>query len=490
MISFILNHRVIQTDADAGSTLLDFIRYKENLRGTKIGCREGDCGACTVLEGRLEGEAMIYRSVVSCLMPLGNAQGKHIVSIEGLQSDRLNPAQQAIVDHDGTQCGFCTPGFVISLTGHTLDHRASSSQRAIAALSGNICRCTGYKSIERAAITVSNLLKEKDLSNPLGWLVSNEYLPAYFLEIPGKMQKIHKMAARSRMLKVLHAASQTEHLILGGGTDLMVQQPDMVAASTPHMLFDREDLRKIYLDQETCVVGASVTASGIMESPLIQGMFPDLHTYFHLISSEPIRNMGTLGGNICNASPIADLVIFFLALDSKIHLHNQHNDNTRSMPLEDFFRGYKNVDLQPWEIIFHLSFAVPGKNHLFHFEKVSKRTTLDIASVNSAMGITMDGTTIKKARLSAGGVAPIPLFLDKTSAFLAGKQVTTRVVNEAAAIMDAEISPMSDIRGSAQYKRMLANRLLHAHFMKLFPNRHIPGTPDQINKQALNKQPR
>ncbi len=469
MISFILNDLIIQTDEKSGTPLLDFIRYRKHLRGTRIGCREGDCGACTVLEGRLEGTTMVYRSVVSCLMPLGNAQGKHIVSIEGLNTEILSPVQQAIVDHDGTQCGFCTPGFVVSLTGHATDQQPSSPHRVIASVSGNICRCTGYKSIERAAISISNVLKDKDPADPIGWLVQHGFLPDYFTGIPEKMHKLQKKALRARMARTLLAATQEEQFLLGGGTDLMVQKPEVVAVSVPHMLFDRADLKQISADQGDCIVGASVTVTDLHASPLMQKLFKRLDDYVYLIASEPIRNMGTLGGNICNASPIADLAIFFLALNSKVYLQDQFSGNVRSMFLKDFFNGYKQTALKPGEILHHLSFSMPGDDILFHFEKVSKRNTLDIASVNTAIGLKMQGNTISEANLAIGGVAPIPLFLKKTSEFLTGKSVSAQLPAQAAHIMDTEIAPISDIRGSEKYKRLLANRLIHAHFVKLFP---------------------
>ena len=157
MISFILNNTDIRTELPPGITVLDFVRYKQNLKGTKIGCREGDCGACTILVGELVGKDVKYRSMTSCLMPLANAAGKHIVTIEGINPEdgSLTPVQQAMVDESGTQCGFCTVGFVMSLTGACLDGSARSSEAAISSVDGNICRCTGYKSIERAAARLS-----------------------------------------------------------------------------------------------------------------------------------------------------------------------------------------------------------------------------------------------------------------------------------------------------------------------------------------------
>lgn len=465
MISFILNDQIIHTEQKPGSTLLDFIRYRAHLTGTKTGCREGDCGACTVLEGRLTDGQIEYRSIISCLTPLGNAAGKHIVTIEGINTAGLNPAQQAITQHGGTQCGFCTPGFVVALTGHTMQRLPSDPGSAIESMGGNICRCTGYKSIERAAIMVSNMLKAKNPDNPIGWLVSQGFLPAYFTSVPEQLKTLIKEPERL----------PGEKTVIGGGTDLLVQKPDDMADTEPLLLFDRKDLKGIREDNGYCVVGSATTAQEIMQSALMHSYIPRLKSFFFLVSSEPIRNMGTIGGNICNASPIADLVIMFLALNATVLLQNTRTGEHRSVALRKFFLGYKKLDKHQEEIIVSISFLVPDKNTHLNFEKISKRTTLDIASVNSAMGISMLGDTIRHAHISLGGVAPIPLYLDKTSSFLTGRKPEPGTIREAYGLLAEEISPISDIRGSKEYKSLLSRQLFIAHFAQFFPKKFSNG---------------
>ncbi len=192
MVEFILNDTFIRTGEPPGSSLLDFIRYKAGLNGTKIGCREGDCGACMVMEGSQEDGKLKYRTLVSCLTPLGNVHGKHIVTVEGLNMEHLSPAQQAIVEHGGTQCGFCTPGFVVSLTSHSLTEEAANPEKAIAALDGNICRCTGYKSVERAARALAAAMETGKHTNRLEQLVKNKQLPEYFSGIAGRLAGIQQ----------------------------------------------------------------------------------------------------------------------------------------------------------------------------------------------------------------------------------------------------------------------------------------------------------
>ena len=457
MITFILNNKLIQTEAHPGTTLLDFIRYGENLPGTKIGCREGDCGACTVLEGTYSSNKVQYKSIVSCLTPLGNTQGKHIVTIEGVNMKELSPVQNAMVENSGTQCGFCTPGFVMSLTGHSLSEEQSTHEKAIAAISGNICRCTGYKSIEKAAESISELLKVKDISDPVKWLVENSFLPEYFLEIGDKLKQIKNKYESIENSK-----------IIGGGTDLMVQKPEEIAETNINLFYQRNDLKEIKEDKDSIIIGSACNAAEIMKSGIMQKYFPDIQTHFKLISSEPIRNMGTIAGNFVNASPIGDLSIYFLALNANINL--KEAKNTRKIPLKNFFLDYKKLNLNKEEYIESIVIPIPEKEYKFNFEKVSKRTHLDIASVNSAIYVKLNADLIEECSVTAGGVSPIPKYLNKTSEYLVGKKITNGTVLKASKLLQEEISPISDVRGTEDYKRLLARQLFFAHFIKLCPN--------------------
>ncbi len=459
MISFILNQRQLDIREKPGQNLLDFIRYQQDLTGTKIGCREGDCGACTVLEGRLRNNELVYRSIISCLTPLGNVHGKHIVTIEGLNLEQLSPVQENLLNHGATQCGFCTPGFVISLTGHTMSSQPSSTAAAIASVDGNICRCTGYKSIERAAISISHLLKDKDPERPLQWLVNNRFLPPYFAGIGKRLSGM----AQERPPPGPAAT------LMGGGTDLMVQQPHNMARARLDLLFDKEELKDIRAADQQIIIGASATASDIMQSSLLQKHLPRIGKHFKRVSSEPIRNMGTLGGNIANASPIADLVIYFMVLGARLRLVNGQGE--RTLPLSSFFIDYKKTRIKKGEFIHSISLPLTGKPYLHNFEKVSKRTHLDIATVNSAMLIEVHEDQIVRCMAACGGVSPIPRLLKNPSAFLTGNRLTAANLRRAAEVLQTEIAPISDVRGSAQYKRLLARQLFMAHFLELFPGR-------------------
>ena len=464
MTTFLLNNQTIQTPLPPSTTVLDFVRYHKHLVGTKIGCREGDCGACTILVGEIKNGHLHYRSMTSCLMPLANAQGKHIVTIEGLNMEKLSPVQQAIVEEGGTQCGFCTVGFVVSLTGFamqkltTFQKLSTLNTAAIASIDGNICRCTGYKSLERAAAQIAEKIADQPKENRLQWLVENKYLPHYFLQIKKRLEAL----SDNSFPKKQNNGSGT---IVGGGTDLFVQKPEAMAYASIEPIFDKKELNGIYEKGGQCHIGAATTATDLQESPLMQSIFPKLNQHIKLVSSTPIRNMGTLGGNLVNASPIGDLTIFFLALDSNIVLIK--NGNKRTLKLRHFYIGYKILDKAPDEYIESIFFNIPEKTAHFNFEKICKRTHLDIASVNTACLLKMDGDIIREAHISAGGVGPIPMYLERSSATLKGQKINADIIKKTAAIMQEEISPISDARGTKEYKRLLLRQLFFGCFLEM-----------------------
>lgn len=476
MIHFILNNEEVTTDMHSGTTVLDFVRYHKNLKGTKIGCREGDCGACTILVGELIEGKVRYRSMTSCLMPLANVSRKHIVTIEGINppDGSLTHVQQAMVDESGTQCGFCTVGFVMSLTGFCIDDSAKTQEMAVSSIDGNICRCTGYKSIERAALKLCDAVKEGrgDAGN----------VPSFF---PGIAPRLDALASGIPKPKIRIPKS-----IVGGGTDVYVQRPDDLVTSdeSTHLLFE-EDLRGIIDNGYFIEIGASATVTDLLESPVMQASFPDLYKHLKLVSSTPIRNMATLAGNFVNASPIGDMTVWFLALDADVVFNNG-----REMPLRKLYLDYKRLAKTDTEFIHRIRFRKPGNDFRFNFEKVCKRTYLDIATVNTAISLIVESLPgegwippvlrgepgyedrvsrpvehrIVDAHVSAGGVGPIPIYLKETSDFLKDQPVTAEMIADANEIMQAEISPISDVRGTAEYKRLLLRQLFRAHFVELF----------------------
>lgn len=457
MITFILNNKTIKTSEHSGMTLLDFVRYEQRLTGTKIGCREGDCGACTVLVGTLENGIINYQSITSCISPLGNAHGKHIVTVEGTNlKDKLTTAQEAMKANYATQCGFCTPGFVVALTGFALSNSDKDYSKALDAISGNICRCTGYKSIEKAAHQVTEKLENQD-KNSFKWLIDNGFIPEYFKGIPQRLKDIEAESLK-----------QPKGKYVAGGTDLYVQQADNLIDNSVHLIQEKDFLKGIEINSGICSIGANATVTDLWNHSELNHYFPKLKKHLKLVSSEQIRNMASFGGNLVNASPIGDMTIFFLALNSDIIIINP-DGKERQLPLKEFYKDYKTYDLKDGELIKTINFKLPTTDSNFNFEKVCKRTHLDIASVNSAVHISFENETIKEAHVSIGGVAAIPKYLHETSAYLNGKSLTSEIILEANDILQSEISPISDVRGSSDYKRLLARQLFFAHFTELIP---------------------
>jgi xanthine dehydrogenase small subunit len=458
-IKFIINEKGITVSVDLAKTLLDFIRIDEGLKGTKEGCREGDCGACTVLIGEVIDNKLTYKSINSCLFPIGNAEGKHIVTIEGLSGDELSPIQKEFNNEGASQCGFCTPGFVNSLTGYVVEHNHVKSKSAENAIAGNICRCTGYASLKRTANNVIDYIETLNFENKsrIATLVEHNVLPKYFINIEERLKLLPQ--------KNVVANVDKDHQIIAGGTDLFVQRADSLL-NTNISFTSNLDFNNIEVANNECSIGASVTIEEFRNSEIIKNYFPKLVKQLEMFASLPIRNSATIGGNLVNASPIGDSAIIFLALNAKLSISN--GTSSRVIPLSEFYKGYKSFDLNNDEIIEKIFFALPNDNVYFNFEKVSKRTHLDIASVNSAIRIKVIDGIIKSASLSAGGVSPIPLYLKETSEFLTNKLLSSELIVDALDIIQSEISPISDIRGSDKYKRLLLNQLFKSHFIELF----------------------
>ncbi|MEO6404919.1 MAG: FAD binding domain-containing protein, partial [Ferruginibacter sp.] len=255
--------------------------------------------------------------------------------------------------------------------------------------------------------------------------------------------------------------------VLGGGTDLYVQQHDSMVNEDMSFLLDNKDFKGISLEGRNCRLGGASTVTDIYSSEIFRTHFPALGKFIKLVSSTQIRNMATIAGNFVNASPIGDFSIFFLALNARLLLTD--GNQKRIIPLRDFYKGYKLLDKLPGENIESFEFELPSANDKFNFEKVSKRTCLDIASVNTAMHISIKNDIITSASISAGGVGPVPMYLSAASAFLTGKQVSGELIDSLLEIVQSEISPISDARGTEKYKRLLLSQLIKAHFMNFFP---------------------
>lgn len=462
-IKFLCNNEIKEISVKPGTPLLDVIRNDLRLTGTKEGCKEGDCGACTVIIGELNGDDIIYKTINSCLFPVAEIAGKHLVTIEGIQKEQLTKVQELFLEEGASQCGFCTPGFIVSITGHLLSGAEVETSKLTDSVAGNICRCTGHISIKRVIASFSDWAETKinEDENRINELIRLSLIPEYFA---GVKEELIKMSSG-----VVGIRKQTKGTTkVAGGTDIYVQQSEGVTDYVLEILNENIPEQKIEIADGSLKISGLTTMSEIENSKMISETFPAIKEYLKYFGSRQIRNRATAGGNIRNASPIGDFSNILLALGAKLEITS--STKTREIELENFFISYKTVDCAEDETINKIIIQLPGPDFKMNFEKVSKREYLDIASVNSALFAIMNNNKINKVRISAGGVAPIPLYLKQTSAELKNKEINPETIKKAASVAMEEISPISDARGSKEYKRLLMRQLIYLHFIKLFPN--------------------
>ena len=379
-----------------------------------------------------------------------------------MSDGKLNQIQNDFVDHGASQCGFCTPGFIVSLCGYFLENEKPNINDAINSLDGNVCRCTGYESIRNAiSNSIVNLgSNEEQGKSHIEKLVSSNFIPNYFLEIPLRLNNLS--------LEIQTDSSNGEaKQIIGGGTDLLVQRWEEIEDADVNLIFNSKAENKITLENNICKIKATTTVTEFCESEIIRANFPGVTESLYLFGSLPIRNRATLGGNIINASPIADMTSILLALNAKLVIQGE---TIKIIKLNEFYTGYKTMKLEPGELLDEIQIDLLKKGSLFNFEKISRRTYLDIASVNSSIYLEVTENVISDVHVSAGGVAPIPLYLFETKKYLAEKEITFETIKSAAEIALKEIKPISDARGTAEYKSLLLRNILFAHFEKFFPN--------------------
>lgn len=455
-ITFILNDETITTEVAPNLVALDYLRQHRSLTGSKEGCKEGDCGACSVILGEFVGNSIRYRAVTSCLLPMGELHGKHLVSIEGINLEDLSPIQKAMVECGGTQCGYCTPGFIVAMTAGLMDESIPlEDSGADYAISGNLCRCTGYRSIKEAGRSAIAELESRVIDRPrIEALCESEVLPIYFREIPTRLAAIPPV----------EIALPTEAPFIAGGTDLFVQQGEELPRKRATLL-NTAPLEPIRVEDSYVIVDARETFESFGRHPVIQESIPSIAEYNDAIASWPIRERATLGGNICNASPIADMTALLLAMESELLITSPESE--RWLPLSKFFLGYKRLAKTSEERITSIRFPQTEEGTFINWEKVSKRRVLDIATVNSAAKIRVTNSRIVSATLALGGVAATPLVLSDASEKLVGLPLDIESIGPVIDSAQNEFEPISDVRGDASYKRLLARQLLWAHFQKI-----------------------
>jgi xanthine dehydrogenase small subunit len=460
----VLNGEPRTVDAAPTTTLLDWLRGPAGLHGTKEGCAEGDCGACTVVLERANGDGSVRSEAVnSCMVMLGQVDGAGVRTVEGLAAadGALHPVQAAYVETGGTQCGFCTPGFVMA----TYAYAAQGGDAAVAPihdmLAGNLCRCTGYRSIVAA---VQRAVGAPGVPVPG---VPVRLPPERAADAVFQAAGARFFAPRSLASALALRAAHPEAQLLAGGTDLGIQASrDRNPPATVIHLAHVPELQVLDEAGGALTIGAAITYSDALG--LLARRHPALHTYLTRLGSTQIRNLGTIGGNLGTASPIGDTPPVLLALDAELTLASLRG--VRRVALDGYFRGYRQTALAPDEIILSIRLpALPPCTSLAA-EKVSKRRDQDISAVAAAFRITLLDGKMAAVRLAYGGVAATPVRARHAEAALEGQAPQETAFAAAVAALADDIAPLSDWRGRAEYRRLVAGNLLHRLRRRLVPD--------------------
>ena len=468
-IRFILNGEEVRlAEVAPDETLLDYLRIRRSLTGTKEGCAEGDCGACTVLVGRLTPDGLIYESVNSCIRFLGSLDGTHVVTVEHLApvAGRLHPVQQAMVDFHGSQCGFCTPGFVMSLYALWMQDPKPSDRRIEKALQGNLCRCTGYEAIVRAARAISTYGDAHD--DPLaaeraeiaGRL--NALRDGARIEIGTDAKRFFVPASVDDLAEILEAHPRAT--IVAGATDVGLWVTKFMREIAPVVFIGHlDELRRTSEKNGVLTIGANTSYTEAFR--ILAVRIPALATLIDRIGGEQVRNMGTIGGNIANGSPIGDTPPPLIALGARLTLRK--GKSRRTIPLEEFFIDYGKQDRQPGEFVEAVHVPLPAPESRFEIYKVTKRRDEDITATLGAFHLTLDASgNVENIRIAYGGMAATPKRARSVESALFGKPWTRAAVDAALEAYEKDFTPLTDMRASADYRMLASKNLLVRFFLE------------------------
>jgi xanthine dehydrogenase small subunit len=452
-------------------TLLEVIREDMGCTGTKEGCGEGDCGACTVVlgEASADGKRVDYRAINSCIRLAHSIDGMALWTVEDIANadGSLHPAQEAMVACHGSQCGFCTPGFVMSLFGMYQNHvrRGEAIGRELAQeeLSGNLCRCTGYRPILDAAQTMkhwtADSMDEKQLLAQLQLVrpASATGMPAY--QAPATLREL--LAARAE-----HPHAQ----VVAGCTDVGLWVTKL------HMRFPQvldvtrvQELRRVERYDNHIAIGAAVTLTDAYAALIAER--PQLKTFANRFAGLPVRNSGTLGGNVANGSPIGDSMPLLIALGAHVVLMSVRGH--REMPLEDFYTGYRQTVLAPEEVLAWIKVPRPARGEFLRVYKISKRFDDDISAVCLAVRIQLESGTVASVSIGAGGVAATPVRARQAESAVRGRRWDEDAARGVAQALRAECSPISDMRATAAYRSEVLGNLMQRFWLESQGKRHI-----------------
>ena len=464
IIKFIHKNKIVElSNPDSNETLLNFIRTKLKKTGTKEGCAEGGCGACTVVLGELENNNINYKAINACIAFVPSLEGKQIILVEDLISKgELHPVQKAMVNYHGSQCGFCTPGFVMSLFAMYKNYSSYSEAIIKDSIQGNLCRCTGYRPIIDAAKSLNKKSRfdhfSKNKKITLGLLrkikqrniaIINDNKKYFAPKSVNELKRIFKQEPNSKLIS--------------GGTDVSLivtkERKDL------NSLIYMNSINELnYIKENNNYIEVGATTPLINFESFIKKYFPDFSQILKRYGSVQIRNICTIAGNIATASPIGDTLPLLLVLDSQIVIKDK--SKTQILPLNGFFIGYRKTKLKKGQFIHSIRIPVLKKN-IFKAYKISKRIDDDISSVCASFNIEINNNKIKKIRIAYGGMSSIPKRAFNCEKILLNSFLSDKTIDKAKKLLEKDFKPITDARASKKYRMEVAKNLLEKCFLEV-----------------------
>ena len=464
IIKFVHKNKIVElSNPDPNETLLNFIRTKLKKTGTKEGCAEGGCGACTVVLGELENNNINYKAINACIAFVTSLEGKQLILVEDLISkNELHPVQKAMVNYHGSQCGFCTPGFVMSLFAMYKNHSSYNEDTIKDSIQGNLCRCTGYRPIIDAAKSLNkesgfdHFSKNKKIT--LGLLRKIEKRN---IAIINNNKKYFAPTSVNELKSILRRESNSK--LISGGTDVSLivtkERKDL------NSLIYMNSINELnYIKENNNYIEVGATTPLINFESFIKKYFPDFSQILKRYGSVQIRNICTIAGNIATASPIGDTLPLLLALDSQIVIKDKNK--TQILPLNGFFVGYRKTKLKKGQFIHSIRIPLLKKN-IFKAYKISKRIDDDISSVCASFNIEINNNKIKKIRIAYGGMSSIPKRAFNCEKILLNSFLSDKTINKAKKLLEKDFKPITDARASKKYRMEVAKNLLEKCFLEV-----------------------
>ena len=468
-ITYIHNDRIVEIkNSDSNETLLNYIREKLKKTGSKEGCAEGGCGACTVVVGELKGNEISYSAINSCITFLPTLQGKQLILVEDLilKDGSLHPVQQAMVDYHGSQCGFCTPGFVMALFSMYKKYSEFNEEVIKDSISGNLCRCTGYQPIINAAKSLKNkndyFSANKQNTVNLLKKISNKSIAIYTNNkkyfAPKSIQELKKIIKKN-----------SDAVFLSGGTDLSLSvTKERKSINSIIYMNSVRDLSYIKNNNQYIEVGASTPLIDLED--YIKKYYPDFTKILKRYGSPQIRNVGTVAGNIATASPIGDCLPLLLSLNAQVVL--QDTKKTKILNLDNYFISYRKTQLKKGQFIQAVRIPL-FKNNIFKAYKISKRFDDDISSVCAAFNLEIVKNKVKSIRIAYGGMAAVPKRAISCEKVFLNSFFTEDILSKGKEALKKDFKPISDMRASGLYRMEVAKNLLEKCFVEIKENKSI-----------------